>query len=261
MRLSKKIENKQIHKGKGTLEEEMRSKNPWYIGDQIEAAQKHAKPTIQRRYSFINNNIETYLKSHKKKPLHVLDAGCGDGVQLQGLTENPELEVWGIDCNPIRTTRAMQRFRKVNIVLGDLLHTPFKPNTFDIILCSQVIEHISQDDVLLEELEKVLKPGGILILGTPNEGCLMARLRNHIFERNIIKSTDHLQLYKELIIRQKIEEAGFIIEEVMRENWFFPHQLINYYLVNRSWGFKLMNILSRIIPSQTAGYYFKCLKS
>lgn len=260
MRLSKKIKNKQINNRQKTQEEELRNENPWYIGDQIESAHKNSKPTIQRRYSFIDKNIEIYMKSHKKRPLQVLDAGCGDGVQLQELTENPELQVWGIDYNPIRTTRARQRFLKVNIVLGDLLHSPFKSNVFDLVLCSQVIEHIPQDVLLLEELANVLKPGGILILGTPNEGCLMARLRNYIFERDILKNTDHLHFYREPVIRRKIEAAGFTIQEVMRENCFFPHQWINYYLTKWNLGFRIMTWLNKGIPSQTAEYYFRCVK-
>ncbi len=260
MELSQKIENSHICEKKRAPEEEIRSKNPWYVSDQFESAQNHAKPTIQRRYDFISRSIERYIKDSKKRRIRVLDAGCGDGIQLQGLLVNPALDVWGIDYNPIRTRRALQRFRNVEVICGDLIYAPFKPGVFDIILCSQVIEHISRDEVLLSELARALRPNGLLILGTPNEGCLMARLRNHIFQRRIMKITDHFHFYREQIIRQKIEAAGFSINEVMRENWFFPHQRINYYLTNRSWGFRIMERLNKIIPSQTGGYYFRCAK-
>ncbi|MBM4347479.1 MAG: methyltransferase domain-containing protein, partial [Deltaproteobacteria bacterium] len=172
----------------------------------------------------------------------------------------PELETCGIDYNTIRTERAKEKFPTVNIVCGDLFHIPFKNSTFDIVLCSQVIEHIPQDDLLLQEFAKIIKPEGFLILGTPNERCFMARLRNNIFERRILKSTDHIHFYKEPVIRRKIEAAGFIIQEVMRENWFFPHQRINRYLTNCHWGFNFMAWLNKVIPSQTAGYYFRCVR-
>jgi hypothetical protein len=58
MELSKKNENNRIYKEKRTPEEEIKNKNPWYICDQIEAAQKHAKPAIQRRYCFIFGSIK-----------------------------------------------------------------------------------------------------------------------------------------------------------------------------------------------------------
>jgi hypothetical protein len=88
----------------------------------------------------------------------------------------------------------------------------------------------------------------------------MGRLRNHIFERNILVNTDHFHFYREPVVRQKIEAAGFTIQEVMRESWFFPHQRINYYLARRNWGFRIMAWLSKVIPSQAAGYYFKCVR-
>lgn len=232
----------------------------WYTNDQFEIAQRHVKFTIERRYQFILSGIERYVQCNKARPLRILDAGCGDGVQLEGIIHISEVEVWGIDSNPIRTGRARRRFPAVKILCGDLLHMPFRERVFDIVLCSQVIEHIAQDDLVLEGLAKLLKPEGLMILGTPNEGCFMAQLRNYIFERRILNDTDHMNFYKEPIIRQKIEAAGFVIEEVMRENWFFPHQWVNQYLSNRHWGFHLMGWFNKIIPSQTAGYYFRCVR-
>lgn len=234
--------------------------NPWYIDNQFEVANISARPTIQRRYHFISGSIAKYMESSREKPLRALDAGCGDGVQLQGFFQFPEMETCGMDYNSVRTERAKEKFPTVNIVCGDLLRIPFKKSSFDIVLCSQVIEHIHQDDLLLQEFAKVIKSEGVLILGTPNEGCLIARLRNYIFERRILKSTDHVHCYKERTIRNKLEAAGFVIQEVMRENWFFPHQRINHYLTNRRWGFRLMAWLSKVIPSQTAGYYFRCVR-
>ena len=234
--------------------------NPWYTEDQFAFVQKYATRTIQRRYDFILNSISKYQQSISRECLRLLDAGCGDGVQLQGLIRMEGLEISGIDYNSVRTGRVNQKFQNVKLICGDLLHMPFKLEAFDIVLCSQVIEHVFQDDLLLKALGTILKMRGLLILGTPNEGCLMGRLRNHIFERDILKSTDHLHFYRESVIRRKIETAGFAIREVMRENWFFPHQLISRHLANCNWGFYLMTCLNKIVPSQSAGYYFLCEK-
>jgi len=253
MKTKKKIEEK------NPILEAIRN-NQWYVADQLSAARELQSRSIKRRYNFIQGSIEGYLKYYNEKPIRILDAGCGDGVQFQVLNQIPEVEVWGVDYNPVRTNRAKQNFSGVNLVCCNLLSLSFRPALFNIILCSQVIEHVPRDDQLLEQFANVLKPQGLLILGLPNEGCFMARLRNYLFERNILKSTDHVHFYTEIIIRQKLKATGFIIQEVMRENWFFPHQLINNYLANRDWGFRLMGWLNKIIPSQTAGYYFSCMK-
>lgn len=234
--------------------------NPWYTADQLAAARGHQSRVVQRRSGFILKTIRDYLESHHRNPTRILDAGCGDGVQIEELVKIQGLEISGIDYNPIRTERVKKTFPNVNIICGDLLHIPLKMRTFDIVLCSQVIEHIPPDDFFLKELAEIIRPKGLLILGTPNEGCLMAQVRNHIFERNILKNTDHLHFYREPVIRRKIEAAGFSVREVMRENWFFPHQRINLFLANRAWGVRMMTWLSHVIPSQTAGYYFRCVK-
>jgi len=239
---------------------EIMKDNPWYTSEQLAASQGHQRRTVERRFRFIVQNIEGYFKLNSQKPVRLLDAGCGDGVQLQMLTQIQEMEVWGVDNNPLRASRAKRNFPITHIVCGDLLQLPFLPASFDIILCSQVVEHIPQDELLLKKLANLLKPNGLLILGTPNEGCLMARLRNRVLERNILKTTDHIHFYTESVIRQKVEEAGFEIQTMMRENWFFPLQRMNHYFGTRDWGFQLMAWLNHLIPSQTAGYYFQCVK-
>jgi 2-polyprenyl-3-methyl-5-hydroxy-6-metoxy-1,4-benzoquinol methylase len=255
-----RVRNEDMGQRQKTSILEVMENNPWYTGEQVTAAQGEQIRTIQRRYRFILENIEEHLKLGRRNPIRVLDAGCGDGVQLKVLSQIPTIEVWGADYNPLRAKRARQNFPNARIVCGNLLELPFARASFDIILCSQVMEHIPQDDLLLKKLADILKPKGLLILGTPNEGCLMARLRNHLLERKILRNTDHTHFYSEPIIRRKIEAAGFVIHRVMRENWFVPHQRINHYLGTRDWGFQLMAWLNNLIPSQTAGYYFQCVK-
>jgi 2-polyprenyl-3-methyl-5-hydroxy-6-metoxy-1,4-benzoquinol methylase len=210
---------------------------------------------------FIRQIVHGYLETHANTSMYILDAGCGDGVQLQALTELPGKGVWGIDYNLLRTRRARQNAPAANIVCGDLLRLPFRQGTFDVVVCSQVIEHIPEDTGLLESLASALRAGGLLILGTPNEGCFMARMRNHFFEPMISKNSDHAHFYTESVIRQKIEAAGFFIAQVMRENWFFPLQKMNHYFSTRRWGIRLMARLNEVIPSQTAGFYFLCAKA
>ena len=74
----------------------------------------------------------------------------------------------------------MTEFKKT-----DLKKTNYKSNMFDIILCNHVSEHIPNVNKALSELKRILKPKGILILNVPNEGCLMANLRNKIFQKNV----------------------------------------------------------------------------
>ena len=104
------------------------------------------------------------------------------------------------DYNVKRLMRAKNNIPGVSFFGSDLTKLPLKDNSFDIILCNHVIEHIKQDQKALSELLRVLKKGGTLILGTPNEGAFIWRFRNYILEPYIAFRTDHVNFYKSNLI-------------------------------------------------------------
>ena len=54
------------------------------------------------------------------------------------------------------------------VVHGSIFELPFKDGAFDCVICSEVVEHVPADERVFSELERVLEPGGRLILGTPD---------------------------------------------------------------------------------------------
>ncbi len=90
-----------------------------------------------------------------------LDVGCGSSVILQSLNY-----AVGLDVLPNKL-RYMRQYG-MPLVQGSLFALPLRDASFDCVVCSQVIEHISADPVVFDELIRVLRPGGLLILGTPD---------------------------------------------------------------------------------------------
>ena len=84
----------------------------------------------------------------------------------------PKSEVWGIDFS----TTAKERMSKeesspeesVNYVVGDALNTPFKDNYFDNVVSGEFIEHLEEPQALIDEMYRICKPGGNMVLSTPN---------------------------------------------------------------------------------------------
>ncbi len=105
------------------------------------------------------------LKNEKKKK--ILDAGSGPGLYALHLAEKGHL-VTGIDINKERvklSTGIAQRIgNTAKFVVGDLCALPFPDNSFEVIVCSDVIEHIPNDQQALQEMARVLRPEGRLIL-------------------------------------------------------------------------------------------------
>ena len=93
----------------------------------------------------------------------LLDVGVGDGYTIRLL--KPIGTVFGIDIDPAMEGPAITK--GVDFRNGSAYKIPFPDATFDIATCVEVIEHLERPDVALEELKRVLKVGGSVVLTTP----------------------------------------------------------------------------------------------
>ena len=101
-----------------------------------------------------------------------LDIGCGDGIFSIELAKRG-CGVVGVDLN-VKSVNYAKYFSKrsevkIDFLVGDACHLPFANESFDIILCSEVLEHIKDDKGAIREIERVLKQNGLLILTVPSD--------------------------------------------------------------------------------------------
>jgi SAM-dependent methyltransferase len=93
----------------------------------------------------------------------VLDAGCGRGHVVLDLP--PNAHIVGIDVSQL----ALERNAMLNeAIVGDLQTYPLETNSFDEIVCWDVLEHLPRPDRAFANLAQALKPGGVLTIGVPN---------------------------------------------------------------------------------------------
>jgi SAM-dependent methyltransferase len=102
-----------------------------------------------------------------------LDAGTGAGFLLPGLAARCR-EVDAVDLSPvIKYTQGMldkRGLHNVRLAQADLVHLPYPDQTFGLVVCLSVIEHIPEPETALKELARALRnDGGVLILGYPLE--------------------------------------------------------------------------------------------
>ena len=114
----------------------------------------------------------------------LLDAGCGDGRYLAALpTLGPvPARVVGIDIadSILRTAAAAARAAGVEAELlrANLEALPFVEGHFDVVLCTQAIEHVLDPPLALRELHRVLQPGGTLVISTDNSAARVSQTLN-----------------------------------------------------------------------------------
>jgi SAM-dependent methyltransferase len=101
----------------------------------------------------------------------LLDLGCGTGG-FGALAEEAGAEVWSVDASPEAAALAASRSRRGRIVVATAESLPLAGASFDLVYCYSTLEHLDDPAGAVREMVRVLRPGGLLYLHTPNRwGC------------------------------------------------------------------------------------------
>lgn len=100
----------------------------------------------------------------------ICDLGCGNG-HISGRLANAGFEVTGVDASPSGIAIARRAYPNVEFV-EVLIDRQLNLGQFDLVVSSDVIEHMYRPSDLLEAARELLKPGGQILLGTPYHGYL-----------------------------------------------------------------------------------------
>lgn len=130
----------------------------------------------------------------KKEGLKILDAGCGEGQLLLKLSKVRERkrELYGADITPVAVESAKEKVGGVNFSLQNLKNLNYEDGFFNVVICTEVIEHITDYHEAIKELKRVLKRGGLLIITFPNEP-LAIFFRAIFFRKSMIE--DHINWF------------------------------------------------------------------
>ena len=138
---------------------------------------------------FLNNFKQLLLEQVKKlNPNSVLDVGAGEGFHLEMFRQNKigkKLE--GIEYMDEALLLAKQMHPKVTIKKGDIYKLPYQANSFDVVICTEVLEHIEDPTAALTELVRVSRK--YLILTVPNEPLFT--IQRILRGKNVLKLGAH----------------------------------------------------------------------
>jgi SAM-dependent methyltransferase len=98
----------------------------------------------------------------------VLDAGCGEGFGGAMLAAGGAKRVVALDYDPGAAVHVRRRYVNLAVVRGNVVALPFGDDAYDAVVSLQTIEHLWDQAAFLSECRRVLRPGGRLILSTPN---------------------------------------------------------------------------------------------
>jgi ubiquinone/menaquinone biosynthesis C-methylase UbiE len=148
----------------------------------------------------------------------ILDIGCGTSMVIMALPEAVGLEV---AFKKLRFLRQLGR----RLTAGVLKKLPFKERQFDQVICSEVIEHIPMSEISFEEMRRVLRPGGTLVIGTPDYGTWVWPFIEWCYKRVMPGgySDEHISHFTAQSLKEHLEKTGF---EVLETRWILGGEMI-----------------------------------
>jgi SAM-dependent methyltransferase len=211
--------------------------------------------------------LEPLFREHIPRGGRVLDAGCGRSLFTEIRPDWPFVIVASdVDHDLLASRKA--EFPNVRWLRADAQPLPFRGEAMDALFAGELVEHLADPVPALREFRRVLKPGGILILTTPNR----LRLANRVDRSERPYSPDHLSELSYDEVHTLLREAGF---EVRRATGLHLEVLLNWTSPlpkldrlqrgwNRPWAVPLMRLLlqaGRLLPRYALDLVFVARRS
>ncbi|MCF3652083.1 class I SAM-dependent methyltransferase [Synoicihabitans lomoniglobus] len=183
---------------------------------------------LERRHGFS-------ASSHPK----ILDVGCAGGAFLRAASDRG-YEAIGIEPSRWMVDHARNKLG-VDARQGILTANSFQNNSFDIVSLWDVLEHLPEPSMTLDDIAQMLKPGGFLIVNYPDIGSLAARV---LGGRWPFWLSVHLTYYTRQTIRKQLNQCGF---DVVSIKPYFQSLKLGYALERASVIFKPFSILGSLV--------------
>jgi len=147
----------------------------------------------------------------------VLDLGCGEGRHcISAYILHEHIDVVGVDLNQKDLGTAQQRFqefaeaenpnKQFALFCANGLALPFADNSFDKIICSEVLEHIPDYKAMLGEIDRLLKPDGLLAISVPRSWP--EKICWQLSEAYHLVKGGHIRIFKADALHREVETYG-----------------------------------------------------
>lgn len=153
----------------------------------------------------------------------MLDLGCGEGRHIFGVMEKfPDLKCIGLDPHIESLDKAFEGLKflesisntKTNFLSGSAYSLPFSDDSFDLVVCSEVLEHLHDYKDAIKEINRVLKPGGQFLASVPAE--FPEKICWLLSEAYQNQPGGHLRIFKKNELIKEVAQHNFSFESSQR---------------------------------------------
>lgn len=191
---------------------------------------------IYERYSYEAQHLQalpTFLKPVAAEKVRsfapfrrtgrLLDVGFGAGTFLLAAKEQ-SWETYGIELSPLAVEQAKKNGLG-KVVHGDFLEAPFERGYFDVIVMSELIEHVTDPHAYVQQACRLLVPGGLLYLTTPHGRGISGRLLEETW--SVCSPPEHLHLFSKRSMHRCLAANGFDAIRI-ESRTVHPHELVQW---------------------------------
>jgi SAM-dependent methyltransferase len=204
------------------------------------------EPFLFELHAAMLRRLEPIFLAQIPRGGRVLDAGCGRSLFTEIRPDWP-FRIVASDVDYDLMSQRQAEFKDVRFLVGDAQPLPFRDGSFDAVFAGELIEHLPDPRPGVAEFRRVLRPGGTLILTTPNR----LRLANVADGSERPYSPDHLSELSYDEVRALLDSEGFEIRRAtglhleLLLNWFSPMPKLDRLQRgwNRPWAVPLMKLL------------------
>jgi len=127
---------------------------------------KSLRYRLWRRTHEVLNAINTFVKTPAK---NIIDLGSAEGRMLHTIQENyRETRCVGVEYDQELVSYGKKLFQNLSLIQGDIESLGFREDVFDVAIATAVIEHVPDPSKALQEIKRILVPGGLFILTAPD---------------------------------------------------------------------------------------------
>ena len=201
------------------LQEEVYSEKSGYQANKIKDLSKAIVTDKQKR-------ILKYLKEQKKGIF--LDVGCSSG-ELMYFVKKIGFDVKGVELNP--RTANIAKANGLDVEIKMVENANYQENYFDYVHMGDLIEHVADPRKLVDEVQRILKPGGQLIILTPNMECFWSRSTRALWRLfgipwGVVTPPHHLYQFGAENLKRLLNENGY----QFRKAWYTKTPSLKYEL-------------------------------
>jgi len=175
---------------------------------------KRRYPVRALRYWWLSRVIDEEVKELDHPPV-VVDVGCDRGIIKRFIPPIKGAKWIGLDIDVDRPDVELAKYdERIQADFDEGLPVP--DATADIAICSHVLEHLPRPEFTMREIFRILKPGGLLLVGVPTAPKFVAKLREKQFRKQLADGSrvhgQHIHVFWDRRLRDLAEGIGFIVE-------------------------------------------------